>query len=256
MGRFCEFAVFSIRPMRSTTPAEPFDAETASCKGCGYALRQLPENRCPECGLAFDSGNPQTYAGGGARAEAYRRVRPGDAMSQRPHYVGLALVLWGEAWLPGGIIVTLTGAVLVALAFLVVSATHETGRMRAARRYGWTLVRPRHPWHPWVALALTAAAVWFALPLRAVFLLHRPFLDPYAHEEYEVRPFIAAHPPLEGWVGALYIVKSQVGAGGVTLTIFPGGHLTYAGRDGRPPPLTDERVIPLGGGWYATRMGG
>jgi hypothetical protein len=31
------------------------------CLGCGYDLRRLPENRCPECGRAFDLADPETY---------------------------------------------------------------------------------------------------------------------------------------------------------------------------------------------------
>ncbi len=36
----------------------PLDAR---CRGCGYLLRSLPRNVCPECGLAFDPANPLTY---------------------------------------------------------------------------------------------------------------------------------------------------------------------------------------------------
>jgi len=31
------------------------------CRRCGYALVGLPENRCPECGRAFDPANPKSY---------------------------------------------------------------------------------------------------------------------------------------------------------------------------------------------------
>jgi len=31
------------------------------CRQCGYNLHGLPENRCPECGQAFDPNNPKTY---------------------------------------------------------------------------------------------------------------------------------------------------------------------------------------------------
>src|SRR5688500_17127114 len=30
------------------------DADALNCPLCGYDLRGLPENRCPECGHAFD----------------------------------------------------------------------------------------------------------------------------------------------------------------------------------------------------------
>jgi hypothetical protein len=31
------------------------------CLDCGYVLKGLPENRCPECGRVFDPENPQTF---------------------------------------------------------------------------------------------------------------------------------------------------------------------------------------------------
>lgn len=35
--------------------------DTASCLGCGYSLRGLPENVCPECGRGFVPDAPKTY---------------------------------------------------------------------------------------------------------------------------------------------------------------------------------------------------
>lgn len=35
--------------------------DTAVCLHCGYSLRGLPENACPECGKAFDPANPATW---------------------------------------------------------------------------------------------------------------------------------------------------------------------------------------------------
>jgi rRNA maturation protein Nop10 len=32
------------------------------CRKCGYDLRSLAENRCPECGKAFDPANPSTFS--------------------------------------------------------------------------------------------------------------------------------------------------------------------------------------------------
>ncbi|MGD8453870.1 MAG: hypothetical protein PVJ57_18805 [Phycisphaerae bacterium] len=36
--------------------------EPKRCLGCGYILDHLPENRCPECGRAFDPDDPETFA--------------------------------------------------------------------------------------------------------------------------------------------------------------------------------------------------
>ncbi len=38
-------------------PAEP----TMYCRRCQYALGGLPDNRCPECGTAFDPADPKTF---------------------------------------------------------------------------------------------------------------------------------------------------------------------------------------------------
>lgn len=35
--------------------------DTAVCLHCGYSLRGLPENVCPECGKAFDPAEPTTW---------------------------------------------------------------------------------------------------------------------------------------------------------------------------------------------------
>jgi hypothetical protein len=46
------------RPSVPATPAKP----TMYCKGCGYVLDGLPENRCPECGREFDPNIPGTFS--------------------------------------------------------------------------------------------------------------------------------------------------------------------------------------------------
>jgi hypothetical protein len=46
--------------------------DNARCLGCGYELRGLPEPVCPECGRAFDPGDPKTFD---ARTAAQRRRR-------------------------------------------------------------------------------------------------------------------------------------------------------------------------------------
>ncbi len=35
--------------------------DTAVCLHCGYSLRGLPDNVCPECGRAFDPAEPRSY---------------------------------------------------------------------------------------------------------------------------------------------------------------------------------------------------
>ncbi len=45
------------------------------CRACGYPLAGIPEPRCPECGRAFDPGDPRTFDRS-VRARRWRRRRP------------------------------------------------------------------------------------------------------------------------------------------------------------------------------------
>src|SRR4051812_34313639 len=40
--------------------ADPASPPVGSCRGCGYALRGLSSNRCPECGREFDPADRKT----------------------------------------------------------------------------------------------------------------------------------------------------------------------------------------------------
>ena len=46
--------------METDRPSTPTDA--AFCLACGYPLNNLPANRCPECGRAFDPADPRTMS--------------------------------------------------------------------------------------------------------------------------------------------------------------------------------------------------
>jgi hypothetical protein len=63
------------------------------CLGCGYALRDLAEDRCPECGRTFDRSEPKTI-GDGTRLRGWKRL------VMRPigwHWVLLAIFGGGAA---------------------------------------------------------------------------------------------------------------------------------------------------------------
>lgn len=65
----------------------------AFCLGCGYALRDLPSRTCPECGRAFDPGNPRTMSLG-------HPLRPWQRWLLRPTgWPIIALPLLGTAGL-------------------------------------------------------------------------------------------------------------------------------------------------------------
>jgi hypothetical protein len=44
------------------------------CLGCGYDLRGLPENRCPECGRPFAPNDPRTYTPVGLPSDAFAQA--------------------------------------------------------------------------------------------------------------------------------------------------------------------------------------
>lgn len=55
-------------PRHSDPLAAPY------CRKCGYALRALPSNVCPECGRSFDLTDPATFDTLDGRARRRRRV--------------------------------------------------------------------------------------------------------------------------------------------------------------------------------------
>jgi hypothetical protein len=57
----------------------------AFCLECSYSLRGLAENRCPECGRAFDPDDPGTYTVKRSREERERLAR-------RRRVIGLLLL--------------------------------------------------------------------------------------------------------------------------------------------------------------------
>lgn len=47
----------------TASPNQQPDDTPMHCLGCGYQLKHLPENRCPECGKPFDPDDDRTFAG-------------------------------------------------------------------------------------------------------------------------------------------------------------------------------------------------
>lgn len=64
--------------------------DTACCLRCGYALRGLPETRCPECGHPFDPLDPPTFR------DPARRRRHGLGQL-RPVYWRELVCVWSTA---------------------------------------------------------------------------------------------------------------------------------------------------------------
>jgi hypothetical protein len=65
--------------------------DTAQCLRCGYLLRGLTRNRCPECGQEFTPEDPSTYRSVHARHKRWRFLTLA---------IGVILVFLGLLWLP------------------------------------------------------------------------------------------------------------------------------------------------------------
>ncbi|MBL8880761.1 MAG: hypothetical protein JNG88_16730 [Phycisphaerales bacterium] len=75
-------------------------SDSAQCKHCGYALRNLPRNVCPECGSEFDPANADSYRDPRRHRDAVR-----DKTRQfvklcigPPGVVSMVLVIIVAAW--------------------------------------------------------------------------------------------------------------------------------------------------------------
>ena|GEM_PF-1851857 len=79
-------------------PVSPVPEETtAYCLECGYVLRGLPDQRCPECGRDFDPAQPDTYT---TTPRPTRTVPFGLALAVAVYPVvpiGLILATWVSA---------------------------------------------------------------------------------------------------------------------------------------------------------------
>ncbi len=179
------------------------------CVACNYPLRGLSEDRCPECGRAFD---------------------PRDAMTMN---VGRSLSGWHRFWLrpPGrvfhalvvlGALVTLAagsapGAYLVLILVLLPLwfALGTWWGMRVLAFFATSFFR-RQPlrWHHyrwvwWVTAPLivimTVGALRLNIPMRATFRLSRPALERVAQDALAGKA-VAGH----SWIGLYPIQKIKV----------------------------------------------
>ena len=170
-------------------------SDDAHCLGCGYSLRGLPEHICPECGRAFDPGDPSTYRQGGSKPYWLRWAAPPKSW----HGVVAAACTLGllsgysepgpRTVLPSspGFCCLSAPAIVLALAMLIVNyAARMTATAFDSTRA--VLDRDRLPkgsaarWAvlPLCLIVLASASVtrW---PLRARFELSRAALEETAH---------------------------------------------------------------------------
>lgn len=153
--------------------------ETALCLDCDYSLRGLSQNRCPECGRAFDPHDPRTFNAGRALTWFERKQL---ASMGWPTLSVIALLCGGLVFMsfdPG--IYYMFFAFFLCLLFYTAVAL-ILWAWRAARDSVYPLNMPRADDHfrrrcvHLFAVAL-CVLVLFRVPMRVAFLFAKPELD-------------------------------------------------------------------------------
>jgi hypothetical protein len=214
----------SIEMSSSAFPAD------ARCLGCAYLLRGLADHRCPECGRAFDPGDPRTmYVGLPMGPWAMRLFRPTGRSTAALGCVAAAAILWGEAWLAGGVYVSLIGQAL-GLTYVGYRWLRATVRVGLSRRYRRPLQLERWPLPSLVLAAAILLCVLEVLdfPRRAVLWAHRPLLDRFVRRVHTQMPLFEAekqtHPRM---IGLMYVHDARIYPSGVSLLVGPYGWIDY-----------------------------
>ena len=230
--------------------------ESARCWGCGYSLRGLGENRCPECGRGFEPADAESYRHAGTRPWWV------DSLARPP----VLFVIWVQvAWalgmmvafsvpggnFPGDALLLLLGCVLgiwwvvralLALAVFVSFRAEMRGRWRHVRR--WAALP--------VITCVTAMLLYFQVPLLARFLVSLPSLNAVVRaSDLEPKQW------KERWVGLVPVSSVERMPDGLRLTVPGAGFMELWGFAYSKTPLPDAygRYEQLWGDWYVWTEG-
>lgn len=130
--------------LQQATPTTS-DGPTTFCRECGYPLRGLANDTCPECGIAFNPGDPRTYA---TTPRSYGRQALRLAVGAWLVILGFVVVavVWNPPWLVGrgAMLFPLVGLfvppVLAICAMVVGLRSHRRHPMGSKIGFaGWTL---------------------------------------------------------------------------------------------------------------------
>ncbi len=248
----------------------PLLPDTAVCLQCGYSLRGLPGNLCPECGRHFDPSDDTTFTVPREpwRTVFRRRLRELASPPSRTSVVLSALAafvfLWplcstpaSEAYHQGN---TLNVLRLFAYCVVTICAAYACVRAVCITRLGRG-ISASQGWLRWTAPVVLLAMVcaehvdW---PLRLRFLLSRPFIA------WEVSTLRSAGQTGCGRLSAgLFLADRLVvsGDGRVRLVLHekqlheaePETALSYEPH--RPVGSPDTYLLDFGGHWYLRSWG-
>jgi hypothetical protein len=146
------------------TTTAPIDLTDARCLHCGYALRGLSENRCPECGRAFDPADPLTFTSPLFR----QRLRLAFWLPALLFCTTFITLFLGPILLPLGLprLLTPWGRRPFMVIWLIIDFVLAwTLRTRARRAILWPMPEPRPRseraarWVVWIGMVLVVIAV-------------------------------------------------------------------------------------------------
>jgi hypothetical protein len=226
----------------------------ARCLMCDYSLRGLPENRCPECGRAFDPDDPRTMNMGrepGKLARLWLRP-PGRLLNglilanalltlaafSGPAPYFLLVLLCFAAWLGLG------GLWMLRLVVgLIVAWRYRQPTFRQAITWRRYAVAP-------AILAVTVVLAIAQIPWHIGYLFSRPWMDSFAKEVMQS----PGNPRQFALVGVYPVDRVEKLVHGMRFRVADSDFLDTAGfaysPDGPPAVIGEDTYQPLGDGWY------
>ena len=239
------------------TPDRPPTEQSAKslprCLDCNYALIGLSENRCPECGRAFDPNDPRTWRAS-RRFPAHSRwlIKPTGRLFFLFVFGVCLLMLYADIP-PGGYAMFMTGSIIagffLALFWLVrlivcVAASVYYRPVPSSRRdiFRW-LVPP-------LVAVFTVFLVSLNVPLFIAYRLSRPAMDRFARQI--LNDEIAV--PKSCRVGAYQVIHVEKDADCVHFIVSGTGLLDECGFEYYPQIPPSKRPRPqypaLSDGWF------
>ncbi|MBI5863031.1 MAG: hypothetical protein HZB38_00690 [Planctomycetes bacterium] len=213
----------------------PTPPENALCRGCGYALRGLPSNRCPECGREFDPRDPATMLLGRrvGRLETFFSRPPRLWLNGPAALAGVSLIVATSG--PGGyfglLILTIYLGMFLAVVWglrLLIAAGIAIANRRRSRPSMRTMAR-------WVALpvifASAALICAFNVPELTAFWLSKSAMERHARVCLN-NPTTA--PATPSWLGVFPIKRVETFHGGVRFFVAETGFLSEHGYEYLP----------------------
>ena len=209
--------------------------ESACCWGCGYSLRGLGENRCPECGRGFEPGDAWSYRTPGSG--------PGWAiwLARSPRkwmiwvYLCWAAVMLVACSVPGN----WEPAITLAGVFAVVASGHWLLHVLIAVHVRYYFKLPTvefgselRRWTAWPLLVVVVVGlVLFRVPLYARFFVSLPWLEAAANRA-------GAPHATERWIGLFHVNDVTVEETGTYFETSDGVYcesgFVFCGRDQTP----------------------